>query len=281
LSKVLSKLGLLAVALAGVIRRKNDRFGLVVGSLVSACEPNLVVGKWDCQAAGGQGSTQEVNAPVAVPWSTSFEDAFCDYNAVAGYCYAAKRASYDTVTMPVHSGKSAAAFSVIADDGFDGYQARCVRRGQLPSAASYSAFFFIPSAPTAAANWNLIHFRGGVADGSPLHGLWDVSLARQADGTFQVFVFDFLNAPNGMTRATTASAVPIGSWFQLEVHLERAADASGRFAVYQDGELALSLTNVVTDNTSYGEWYVGNLAASLTPPESILYVDDVAIREAP
>ena len=177
---------LVAVTLAGVIRSKHDRFGLLLGSLLVACEPNLVVGKWDCQAAGGEGSTQRVADAVAMPWSTSFENAFCDYGAVAGYCYAAPRASYEAVTTPVHSGKFAAAFSVIADGALDGFQTRCVRQGKLPSAAYYSAFFFIPSAPTAASNWNLMHFRGGLADGSPLHGLWDVSLARQADGTFQV-----------------------------------------------------------------------------------------------
>jgi hypothetical protein len=277
--KVLSELGSkVAVMLAGVIRSKNDRLCLMVSCLLLACEPNLVVGKWECQAAGGTGSMQRVNDPVTVPWSTSFENAFCDYAGVTSYCYAAPRASYDTVTTPVHSGEFAAAFSVVADDGFDGYQARCVRHGQLPSAAYYSAFFFIPVAPTAAANWNLIHFRGGVADGSPLHGLWDVSLARQEDGTFQVYVFDFLHS---MTRTTTAPAVPFGSWFELEVYLERAADPTGAFAMYQDGEVVLSLSDLVTDDTSYGQWYVGNLAASLTPPESVLYVDDVSIREAP
>jgi hypothetical protein len=279
LPKLVSELGsLAAVPLAQVIRPKNAGCGLVLAWLLLACEPNLIVGKWDCQAAGGEATMQRVADPVATPWSSSFENAFCDYSAVSGFCYADDRASYESVTTPVRSGKFAAAFNVISDGGFDGLQARCVRQGELPTAAYYSAFFFIPTAPTAATNWNLIHFRGGLADGSPLHGLWDVSLVRQEDGTFQVYVFDFLRS---MTRTTTAPAVPFGAWFQLEVYLERAAEPTGRFAVYQDGEVALSLKDLVTDDTSYGQWYVGNYAARLSPAESVVYVDDVSIREAP
>jgi hypothetical protein len=249
-------------------------------SLLFACEPNLVVGKYDCLGSTADGGAAEnvdaVDAPVAMPWSTSFESGFCDYAAVDGYCYAAARASYQIVTTPVHSGSHAAAFSVVADTAFDGIQARCVRQGRLPSAAYYSAFFFIPSAPTAANNWNLMHFRGG--DATAQHGLWDVSLAPQTDGSLRLFVFDFLHT---MTRNTTAPAVPVGSWFKLEVYLQRAADTTGELAVYQDGQLALSLTSLVTDDSSDGQWYVGNLAFSLTPAESTIYVDDVSIRETP
>jgi hypothetical protein len=38
------------------------------------------------------------------------------------------------------------------------------------------------------------------------------------------------------------------------------------------------LTNILTDDSSVGQWYVGNLATGLTPPASTLYVDDVTIR---
>jgi len=83
------------------------------------------------------------------------------------------------------------------------------------------------------------------------------------------------------TRATSAvPAVPVGSWFRLGVYLKRAIDATGELAVYQDDELALDLTNLATDDSPYGQWYVGNLELSLTTPESTVYVDDVAISEA-
>lgn len=263
-----------AVQLAATFRRKNAR--CVVSSLcvlLLGCEPELVVGSWECEAAGGDDGVEMTAEPAAVPWSTSFENAFCDYSAPAGFCYAAESASYHVVSSPVHSGKRAAAFSLSAGGAFDDLQTRCVRQGELPKAAYYSAFFLIPEAPSAANNWNLMHFRSG--DGGPAHGLWDVSLERQVDGTFQVYVFDFLRS---LTRTTTdVPAVPIGVWFELELYLERAADGTGELELYQDGQLALALEGLTTDDATYGQWYVGNLAASLTPAESVLYVDDVSI----
>jgi hypothetical protein len=267
-----------AVQRAATFRRKIERLlGVVPLCSLLACEPDLVVGKWDCRASSGDEGAHTTTEPVSVPWSTGFENEFCDYSGPAGYCYAKELASYETVTTPVHSGEYAAAFKLTAGVAFDGLQTRCVRQGKLPATAFYSAYFFIPSAPSAANNWNLMHFRGGEA--LPRHGLWDVSLARQPDGSFRVYVFDFLRS---MRRPTSGvPEVPIGSWFQLEVYLRRAADGTGAFSVYQDGELALAVENVISDDSIYGQWYLGNLAVSLTPPESVLYIDDVSIREAP
>lgn len=231
-----------------------------------------MVGKWECLPSDVE-NVQATSEPVAAPWSSGFENSFCDYRAPAGFCYAAERASYEIVTSPVHSGERAAAFSVVSDGEFDGIQARCVRQGELPDAAYYSAFFLIPKAPSAATNWNLMHFRSG--DRGPLHGLWDVSLELHADGSIQVYVFDHLRM---LRRATSGvPAVPIGSWFQLEAYFKRSTENLGEFAVYQDGQLALALEGLVTDDSRYGQWYVGNLAHSLTPAESTLYVDDVSV----
>lgn len=259
--------------------KKRTWLLLATGLALLGCEPKLVVGKWSCPAAvdnaGGDGNVS-TEAPVTVPWATGFENGFCDYTAALGFCYERGGGSYEVVTSPVHSGHSAAAFSISTGD-LDGAQTRCVRRGALPRAAYYSAYFYVPSAPSAAANWNLMHFRGTEAGFS--HGLWDVSLAPQRDGNLRVVVFDFLR---GMERSTSnVPVVPIGAWFQLEVFWQRAADATGELAVYQDGQLALRLSNISTDDTLFGEWYVGNLALALTPSSSTLYVDDVALREAP
>lgn len=230
--------------------------------------------------AGGEGGAPNVDGlanPVELDWSSSFEDGTCDYTKLGGFCYAQRRASYEFVSSPVHSGKSAAAFSLVTDSSFNESQSRCVRQGALPEAAYYSAYFFIPSAPTAANNWNLIHFRGVDASGS--HGLWDISLAPQGDGTLRVYVFDQLRQltrmPTGVTR------VPVGEWFELGAYLVRAPNATGQFTVYVNGEVAVSLKNLSTDDTKLGQWYVGSLAISLTPPDSTIYVDDVSIREMP
>lgn len=237
---------------------------------LAACSPELTVGAWTCPTAETTADTD----PIAVPWSTGFEEQFCDYTQLAGFCYAEDNASYTTVTSPVHSGRFAAAFSVVAGDT-NGHQTRCVRQGVLPTAAYYGAWYFIPQSATNTALWNLVHFQGG-DPGSAAHGLWDISLVNGANGDLELVVYDFLN---GVTRRPTrAVPVPIGAWFHVELYLERAADATGEVSLYQDDQLLLDVKNVRTDDSSWGQWYVGNLATGLSPRDSRLYVDDVSIR---
>jgi hypothetical protein len=157
-------------------------------------------------------------------------------------------------------------------------QARCFREGALPQHAVYGTWFYLPSPATNTGNWNLIHFQGGTPGGS-MHNLWDVSLKSNDDGTLVAYLFDFLNA--GIRVPTAAPAVPIGSWFHLEFRLWRASNATGEMALYQDGTLLMELTGLPTDDTDYGQWYVGNYADALTPPASTIYVDDVTIRPVP
>jgi hypothetical protein len=59
--------------------------------------------------------------------------------------------------------------------------------------------------------------------------------------------------------------------------LKRASDATGEVQVYQDGVSVLHQIGIITDDSAWAQWYVGNLATNLTPPESTIYVDDVSI----
>jgi hypothetical protein len=255
---------------------------------VNGCEPRLSVGEWECRAstgpiesidgAGGEGSVSPVwSEPVPAPWSTGFEDGFCGYTRARGFCYSNTDASYELVNSPVRSGRYAAAFKVTSDAAQDGIQARCVREGVLPSAAYYGAWYYIPSTSTNTGNWNLLHFQGG--ETSELHGLWDVSVASGVDGRLSLYLFDFLRDIG--RHADAPPEVPIGSWFHVEFYFKRAADLTGEVALYQDGELTLRLTDLETDDSLWGQWYVGNLADALVPAESTVYVDDVTIREVP
>jgi len=239
---------------------------------LTACDEELVVGKWACAASDDAG-VEDRTLPLAAAWSTGFEEQFCDYVRPAGYCYAEPEASYTVVTSPVHSGRFAAAFRVKAGNA-DGHQARCVRQGVLPTAAYYGAWYFVPAQAANAGLWNLVHFQGGPPSG--LHGLWDVSLENGADGDLELVVFDFLNGTTH--KPNTPVPIPIGTWFHVELYWRRAADATGQVALYQDDRLLLEAKQLVTDDTSWGQWYVGNLASRLTPNDSTLYVDDVTIR---
>jgi Polysaccharide lyase len=253
--------------------RRVARACLVLAALTGTlgCEPRLIVGKWICQEA--ETPIPDKSAPVEVPWSSGFEDRFCEYMQAAGFCYATGSASYETVTSPVHSGRYSAAFSVASDDR-DSVQARCVRQGALPAAAYYGTWYFIPkSANTDSAVWNLIHFQGG--DTSAQHGLWDISLVNASNGDLQLVVFDFLNGVGRMP--SSRHAVPIGSWFHLQFYLKRAADETGEIALYLDGQQLLEVKAVITDDSDFGQWYVGNYADGIMPADSVLYVDDVTI----
>ena len=253
-------------------------------AVVAGCRPEIDVGTWNCGSsagaidADGDGSTPFSTAPVDSSWSAGFEDGFCEYDRREGFCYFAPDAAQAIVTSPVLSGDRAAAFSVTFAPGSDGVQSRCVREGLLPLHATYGAWFYLPEAPTAADNWNLMHFRG--ADGSPpLINLWDVSLRARDDGTFVPFILDAIN--RSALTPTAVRPVPFGEWFHLEFTWLRASDATGAVALRQDGELVLEVDGLVTDTTQFAQWYVGNLANSLTPSDSTLYVDDVTIRPAP
>jgi hypothetical protein len=246
----------------------------VLGGL-SACQPKLDAGDWTCPAAQDATAPAAVSDPVAIPWSTSFEQRFCDYSQSAGFCYGDSEASYSIVTTPVHSGRYAAAFSVNADDP-GARQARCVRQGTLPTAAYYGAWYFIPALASVSGNWNLWFFQGGEDATSSLHGLWNVTLVNGSSGDLELIAYTPLG--NGaIYRAAAPSPIPIGSWFHIQFFLKRARDASGQITLYQDDALLFDETNLVTDDSSFGQWYVGNLSDGLTPPDSTLYVDDVSI----
>jgi hypothetical protein len=235
-------------------------------------------GAGDALAPGDAGPSDSGLVPLAVPWSTGFENAPGDtwLPGDPSVCYATAGATFQIVTTPVHSGQHAAAFTV--DTAFatpsQASQTRCIEQGVLPTAAYYGAWYYVLTTATNSGNWNLLHFQGAnVADGTAAHGLWDVSLANASDGTLHAVVYDFLR-----TRLLqTTGAVPVGAWVHFEAFLRRAADATGQFTVRIGGQVALDLTGLTTDDSLWGQWFVGNYATVLSPPSSTVYVDDVTI----
>ncbi len=250
------------------------RFGAALAMLgaVAGCQPQLSIGEWTCSADGTPSKIPERTAPVTAPWTSGFENRFCDYSELAGFCYADAGASTLLVSSPVHSGRYAAAFTVQSDaPGIS--QTRCVRQGTLPAAAYYGAWYYIPEPTATSGNWNLFHFRTG-EDLARTHGVLDVSLIA-AGADLEVAVFGMRYQRLG--ESATQPPVPFGSWFHVQLFLKRAADMTGEVALYQDGEQIFDVTKLVTDDATFGQWYVGNLADGLSPPASTLYVDDVNI----
>jgi hypothetical protein len=282
---------MLKVGGAAKSRRRFVHAARWVGALsiawaATACAPKLDVGSWSCgqaplDAPDGGGRTVASTLPIAVPWATSFEDGFCGYTHAGGWCYVGVkgREAYALTDSVAHSGHEAAAFSITATGR--GEHTRCVREGILPAAAYYGAWYYVPIATTNAGNWNLLHFQGG-DDG---HNLWDINLVNLDDGGFSVVVRDFPNASNtiaGMIRTPAPVAeVRVGAWFHLVFYLARAPDTTGSIALYVNDRSVMEVTGIITDDSDWGQWYVGNLADNLTPTDSTVYVDDVTIRDTP
>jgi len=258
----------------------------LISAAASACgDPTVVIGARACPAttsdaasAGDAGVSPNLDASVAVPWSTGFEDGFCDYAWPMGLCYTAAGGSYSLVTSPVHSGRYAAAFKVQVTADAGASQARCYLQGAFPSAAYYGAWYYVPATAQNSGVWNLFHYQG-TTGATP--GKWDVSLVNLPDGgPLHIVFFDFLTGT--AQDSHLVPQIPIAQWFHLEVYFKRAKDTSGVLSVLQDGVMAFPpLTGLVTDDTDFGQWYVGNFASALAPPGSTVYVDDVTIGSTP
>ncbi len=268
---------------------RNFRVGLwlTLAGISSGCSSRVVIATWTCSQssdAGQTGSTTSDAGDFEFPWSTSFESGFCDYQVNGGFCFGTGVSSYQIVTSPVHTGKYAAAFSVTASPAHTGNQVRCVRQGTLPAQAYYGAWYYVPSLATNNnAVWNLFHFAGGAGPGDTLHGIWDISLVNNpATGDLRLVVYQFpiANTAVGTPALSGDATIPIGIWFHIVIFLKRAADATGEVQVYLNTASILHLTGLITDDSQWGQWYVGNLAENLTPPDSTLYVDDVTISGA-
>lgn len=247
------------------------------------CESKVVIASFSCpesseSTTATNGGTGGTDPPFAIPWSTGFEDGFCDYSNPGGFCYETGPATHTIVSEPTHSGNFAAAMTVRSDGVEANAQTRCVRGGTLPTEAYYGVWYYLPIATQANDLWNLIHFQGGEGPNNRLHGLWDVSLVNNDQGDLRLYVYDFLGGT--VPDMSSAPPVPVGSWFHIEVFLKRATDETGEFILYQDGAMVVHLTDLITDDSPWGQWYVGNLALDLTPAESTIYIDDVTISSS-
>jgi hypothetical protein len=246
---------------------------------LGACKQPLVVGEYRCPVSSMDGGSPPSKTDlISVPWSSGFENQFCDYPGVdeSGWCYSLPPASIRIVSFPVHTGQFAAEFTVLTGtDAGSSPQGRCTRQGVFPAEAYYGAWYYIPEVATTTGNWNLFHFQGGNSYATARRFLWDVSLVNGLDGDLYLRVYDDLQDNKG---GTSALPVPIGKWFHIVFYWKRAKDTSGEVALYQDEDRVVDLTNLVTDDTDWGQWYVGNLASGLQPSQSTVYVDDITIR---
>ena len=268
------------------------RIAIAFAFLTSACSSKLVIANFVCdepQNVGAQASASveddagdvgDAGATFAFPWSTGFETGFCDYLAGGGFCYVSGQgaAQYRIVTSPVHSGKYAAKFTVVAIK--PDTNSRCVREGILPEQAYYSAWYYIPQVATVPTTpdqtknglWNLFHFQVG-EPGAEFYGIWDISLINDDHGGMGLVLYQFKGPAHHL------DSIPIGAWFHLELFLKLASDNTGEVELFLNDAPIYQQAGFVTNpyGSRFGQWYVGNLADTITPTDSTLYVDDVSV----
>lgn len=121
-----------------------------------------------------------------------------------------------------------------------------------------------------------MHFVGSqTGDGRDEVALWDLDLRSAPDGTLALYAYEF-----GATKQydpQLPQPFPIGVWVKVEILFRKASDASGRFAVYQDGALLLDLSGVRTAPNDWLRWSLGSASGDIVPSPAELYIDDATI----
>jgi hypothetical protein len=143
--------------------------------------------------------------------------------------------------------------------------------------AYYSAWFFIPSPVTTETYWTIEQFRSRpLDDPTPVSGI-NVNLRSRADGSLVVYVLQnesqYLAAP----LADPPPVVPVDRWFQIEVLVRFARDASGRLALWLDGRPVYDFGNRSTAGGEQLFWAVCNVTRITSPAPLSVFVDDAAM----
>ncbi|HEX4405690.1 MAG TPA: heparin lyase I family protein [Polyangia bacterium] len=149
-----------------------------------------------------------------------------------------------------------------------------VTRHGLVDDAYYGAWFYLPATATPATYWVFFSFHAD--DGNV--ALWDVKLGPEgASGTLEL---QLLSHVTGDVTPLEHVTVPLGRWFQVQVFLHPAADASGALRVWLDGASVFDVAGPTTNAAASAlAWTVGTITDGLTPAPTTLYVDDAFIAK--
>jgi hypothetical protein len=241
---------------------------------------------------GGVACSQRVNlgeigdGPASLLWKATFEPGnLSEWNGDGhGKAYSANNApatSAVATTAMAHGGSMSGVVGVVPSNGMPAVS-YLARNQPSPSAAYYSAWFYVPStlSLTTGQYLSLVHFQ----DDSDPTPLWDVNLYPVGDGTVAAQLYDYpsKNSANGFDlQQFPVIRYPLDRWVQIEVFLSKAIDATGRVTVWQDGAQILDRPKVVTVlSLDSLQWDVGGGSAGLASGSVDVYVDDAAISLA-
>ncbi len=178
-----------------------------------------------------------------------------------------------------HSGK----YSVrLANATVSDYaEARLWRTDAYPQAAYYSAWYYLPRGYQTTTQWTMMQLRiPAPNDGDALSPLLNVDLRSLPGGNLILSVYDY--RPQYLRPATPDPAVPvpIGSWFQVQAFFDSSSGPNGRFVLWLDDHLLYDLQRPFNLPDGRVNFSVCNVTQGLSPPDSVIYVDDATVSLA-
>ncbi|MES1208363.1 MAG: hypothetical protein ABUS79_20695 [Pseudomonadota bacterium] len=220
-----------------------------------------------------------------VLWTAQFEDGtFAEWTGQMGGGANAEPSPPNTIqvsTTQPHHGRYAAQLTIDTTGGAQ-QNSGLNRRGGLPPAAYYSAWYYIPRTVTVGTFWLIFKFRERTDPANNMSDteLFDVGLVNTPAGELAVSLFDH-RMPGPFPLSTQDPVVPVSAWFQVEAFYRNTQDASGRLTIWLFDETRgtrqiYDVSGPMAPN-AWVEWDVVNVGQNLTPTPTVLNVDDCAI----
>lgn len=236
-----------------------------------ACDPEVVVGYESTGQIAAAGASGEPDPPV--PWSAGHETGTLEEWTADGdgWQYATLRGgSLEVVSEQAHTGTSSLKSSLTRTGSME--QAVVGRYATLVE-GYYSAWFFLPSSPGLSPRVIM-----KLSSRDPNYDdIFDITLVDDGSGGLRAGLFE--HAVTALVSDTSAvPAVPLDTWFELEVFYRSTPAPDGRVVVWQDGELIIDTGPRATGPDGHVVFIVGSVTENDFAEPLVLYVDDAQIR---
>jgi hypothetical protein len=143
---------------------------------------------------------------------------------------------------------------------------------QRHRALYYSAWYYIPETVRVDRWWWLMEWKSA----GSYNAKFGLAVGNRPDGQMYIFLERGQDSGGGRWRQALKN-LPAHQWVHLEAYYAKAADASGRVTVWQDGVQILDLAGVQTANSEDLQWAVVNYGQFTSPSSVEIYVDAAAI----
>lgn len=164
----------------------------------------------------------------------------------------------------------------------------------FPTEAYFSVWMYFPERynpnkydpwdPGDGGWWNILQFKSDDQSGTS-QPIWVLNVDHD-DDTEEMFFYLYTkyNTPASYGQRNRR-AIPPRTWVHVEAYYAQAPNSGGSIAIWQDGELILSVENVTTKLVEPVHWGIGNytdhIAGGDVEGEATIYFDDAAVSTLP